>query len=173
MKINSYFKWVLKFLGIFFGIVIATLLIKETGTNLYLLYGAYLTALVVLVLTIYTAVKYFKGKAGKKVQFFNNDMDKIVWDSHNKMHFVFVLVLTAMNVIPVWIGICIMAVWEIGDGFKPWYYDFKPVGHPVRDWFRREFLYSNKFSFQDFFVWNIMGFGWGIILRNLFVLLIK
>ena len=97
--------------------------------------------------------------------FFNNDMNDIKWDRHNKMHYFGVMLMTAIPFIPWWFGISLMALWEIGDGLKPWWYDYQPSGHKLWDLFRRECLYSNKFSLQDFFVWNIAGFGWGMVIR--------
>ena len=106
------------------------------------------------------------------MQYFNNDMNKIVWDKHNKMHYFFVMLITAIIIIPWWVGILVAFVWEVGDGFKPWWYTYTPSGHKLWDWFRRECLYSNKFSFQDFFVWNIAGFGCGMVFRNLLNLIL-
>jgi hypothetical protein len=173
MAKSNFMKWALRLAGIFVAVIVLTLLLHEAGTNQYLLYGAIIAGAIVLSITVFEMVKYFKNKEGKKVQFFNNDMKSVVWDRHNKMHYFFVMEITAISVIPWWMGIAIMTVWEIGDGFKPWYYDYEPTGHKLLDWFRRECLYSNKFSFQDFFVWNIAGFAWGLMFRNLFILLIK
>jgi len=101
----------------------------------------------------------------------NNDLNRPVWDKHNKSHVVIVAVITASYFLPWifgkwWFGISLMTLWEIGDGFKPWWQEFKPTGHKFRDWFVENFLYSNKFSLQDFVIWNIAGFGWGILIRQ-------
>ena len=97
--------------------------------------------------------------------YFNNDISHPIWDRHNQGHLIGVAILTAIPFIPWWIGIALFTLWEIGDGFKPWYYEYTPTGHKLWDLFRRECLYSNKFSLQDFFIWNMAGFGWGIIIR--------
>ena len=97
--------------------------------------------------------------------YFNNDISSPIWDRHNQGHLIGVAVLTAIPFIPWWFGILLFTLWEIGDGFKPWYYDYEPTGHKIWDWFRKECLYSNKFSLQDFFIWNMTGFGWGMIIR--------
>ena len=112
------------------------------------------------------------SKLVTKMQYFNNDISSPVWDRHNKMHYFFVMAVTAIVFIPWWLGIAIMALWEIGDGFKPWWQTYEPTGHKLWDWFRKECLYSNKFSLQDFFVWNIAGFGFGMVIRNLLNLIL-
>ena len=104
---------------------------------------------------------------------FNDDMNHLSWDKHNKMHYSFVMLVTAIIFIPWWVGIAIMTLWEIGDGFKPWWQTYEPTGHKLWDWFRKECLYSNKFSLQDFFVWNIAGFGWGMMIRILLNFILK
>ena len=48
-------------------------------------------------------------------------------------------------------------IWEIGDGFKPWYYKFRPSGNKFKDWFVSNLLYSDKFSLQDVFIWDLGG----------------
>jgi len=57
--------------------------------------------------------------------------------------------------------------WEDWDGFKPWYtkfeYDeFQPYW---LNWLRENTLYSDGFSFQDAFIWDLCGalIGTGII----------
>lgn len=85
------------------------------------------------------------------------------------MYYFFVMLITAITIIPWWIGISVAFVWEVGDGFKPWWYTYTPSGHKLWDLFRRECLYSNKFSLQDFFVWNIAGFGWGMLIRHIII----
>ncbi len=50
-------------------------------------------------------------------------------------------------------------VWEIGDGLKPWYYLFKwnDDQSKVINILRRELLYSDKYSVQDVYFWNLLG----------------
>ena len=97
--------------------------------------------------------------------YFNNDLKSITWNTHNAMHLIGTALMTCLPFIPWWVGIAIMTLWEIGDGFKPLWSDYKPTGHKVWDLFRRECLYSDKFSLQDFIVWNMAGFGWGMLIR--------
>ena len=99
----------------------------------------------------------------------NNDLNKPIWDSHNKGHFLFGAILTGCLLFPWWLGIALLTVWEIGDGFKPWYTEYKPTGKKLWDWFRQNCLYSNYFSLQDFFIWIVEGFGWGMLIRQMLI----
>ena len=96
-----------------------------------------------------------------------HDLNKVVFDKHNKGHFLFGAIATACLLFPWWLAILLLTLWEIGDGFKPYYTEFKPTGNKLRDWFVSNCLYSNYFSLQDFFIWNVAGFGWGILARTL------
>ena len=60
-------------------------------------------------------------------------------------------------------------LWEIGDGFKPWFYTFKNIfRYPSWvNWLREELLYSNKFSIQDALVWDLGGAILGYLLITL------
>jgi hypothetical protein len=65
-----------------------------------------------------------------------------------------------------------MLAWEVGDGFKPWWYDFEPTGNKVRDWAVSNFLYSDKFSLQDVLVWNMSGLIGGLAFRYIMHLIL-
>ena len=53
----------------------------------------------------------------------------------------------------------IWLLWEIGDGFKPYYYLYNNNLNKsaLCNWLRKELLYSDKFSLQDIFIWNFFG----------------
>jgi hypothetical protein len=61
--------------------------------------------------------------------------------------------------------------WDIGDGFKPWYYTFKhDYDQPTwLNWLRQNFLYSDKFSLQDIFVWDLGGCILGIFILTMII----
>ena len=114
-------------------------------------------------------IKRLKGLINRKLKFeINNDLDKIVFNFHNSIHLFGALILVYF--FGFWIGYGAWLLWEIGDGFKPWYYKFK--WNPGISWlankFRQECLYSDKFSLQDVFVWNLAGALIGLILRLIF-----
>lgn len=96
----------------------------------------------------------------------NNDLNHLVWNHHNQFHVLATFIMTVVG--PWWGGYAVMLAWEIGDGFKPWWYDFEPTGHKVRDFFVANFLYSDKFSLQDVLVWNMSGFVSGVIAKLIF-----
>lgn len=99
----------------------------------------------------------------------NNDLYTPQWNRHNQFH----ILITAVLTIPFWwLGIAVMTLWEIGDGFKPWWYDFKPSGHKFRDWFVSNFMYSDKFSLQDVLIWNMSGLIGGLAFRYLMQLIL-
>ena len=95
------------------------------------------------------------------------DLDRINPSFHNKMHTIGSMITTvAANLFfklsPLESGLLSYALWfawEIGDGFKPWYTEFKyNLSQPkIINWLRQNFLYSDKFSLQDVCVWNLAG----------------
>jgi hypothetical protein len=98
----------------------------------------------------------------------NNDLSHPKWNKHNRFHVWFTAVLTV--VLPGYFtGYLCMLVWELGDGFKPWWYTFKydPSQSVFVNRLRENFLYSDKFSLQDVFYWNILGFIIGTIIKVL------
>ena len=98
----------------------------------------------------------------------NNDLYKIKFNVHNSIHLFGAWMLTYM--FGFWIGYGAWLLWEISDGFKPWYYDFrwKPGSSWIVNKFRQECLYSDKFSLQDIFIWNLSGAMIGLVLRLIF-----
>jgi hypothetical protein len=104
----------------------------------------------------------------------NNDLKKIVFSWHNKIHFygaIAIAVLVGYATGSPRIGFLASygtwMTWEVGDGFKPWYDQFKYDDFQpwIFNWLRENLLYSDGFSFQDAFVWNLSGalIGTGII----------
>lgn len=101
----------------------------------------------------------------------NNDLNNIKLDLHNSIHLIVSCVLVPF--LTYFWGILIASIttysvgvlWDIGDGFKPYWttYEDKYGGNWV-DFLRKELLYSNGFSFQDVFVWDLGGTLVGIIL---------
>ncbi len=87
----------------------------------------------------------------------NNDLNRLRFDIHNAGHligsFVFALLWGF------WVSYALWLLWELFDGFKPWYYTYKPLpDKPAAvNWFRQNFLYSDKFSLQDALVWDLGG----------------
>lgn len=114
--------------------------------------------------------------------YINNDLDRLNFDYHNIGHIIISFLLALMISLfcrrynGFAVAYAIGLLWEIGDGFKPWYYDapgrIKKAKIFTMDWLKREMLYSNKFSLQDIFIWNLLGAMWGeavnCIIRILF-----
>ena len=76
----------------------------------------------------------------------NNDLDDLKLDIHNIFHVVasfFIALFTNF-----WISYGIGQAWEVGDGLKPWYTEYKYNDRQGKylNWFRKNFLYSRKHS---------------------------
>ena len=99
----------------------------------------------------------------------NNDLGNIKYKNwHNWFHFCASIIFTiciyysydhkdvTLSALSAW-GIGIL--WDVMDGFKPWYYHFEyNDGHPSwLNWLRQNFNYSDKFSLQDILVWDLGG----------------
>jgi len=111
----------------------------------------------------------------------NNDLDLILFNWHNKFHFYVSMLIAGAAPLystgSVWfIGLSGFLVayiafltWELGDGFKPWYYDYKDKASLPAwlNWIRKEFLYSDKFSLQDVLVWDLAGAAIGGVLATI------
>ena len=109
----------------------------------------------------------------------NNDLSQIKYKNwHTWFHFCasIIFVITVyysydhkdifLSGLTAWaIGI----LWEFSDGFKDWYYHFKyDITQPVWvNWLRQNLIYSNKFSMQDVFIWDLFGCVIGIILLTI------
>lgn len=108
----------------------------------------------------------------------NFDLGNINFKSwHNWFHTVASITLAFTSVIfglsnspteTFWQVMIIGILWEIGDGFKPWYYDFKYNEHKsyVANMLRENLLYSDKFSCQDIIIWNFLGTLMGATTAN-------
>ena len=53
--------------------------------------------------------------------------------------------------------------WEIKDGIAPWYDDPRYVGCNI---ICKELWLSNKFSFQDAFIWDLLGASFGMVVAT-------
>jgi len=96
----------------------------------------------------------------------NNDLNKIVFSFHNKFHFwvgmaiaLFVGWLTRSAQVGFYSAYGVLILWEVLDGFKPWYTDFEYNDFQpfAINWLRENLLYADGFSYQDAFVWNLSG----------------
>ena len=101
----------------------------------------------------------------------NNDLDRIRLSYHNFTHILGSLILAVF--FGFWWSYGLWFLYEIFDGFKPWYYSasykVRTSKFPSINWFKKEFLYSDKFSLQDFLIWNLSG----ALLGTLFGTLLK
>jgi len=101
----------------------------------------------------------------------NNDLKDLKLDNHNLGHLLLsclmclVLCFTNGTLFAFLVTYAAWFAWEIGDGFKPWYTKFKynPNQSKFANWLRENFLYSNGFSYQDAFVWNLLGTFLGLV----------
>lgn len=101
----------------------------------------------------------------------NNDLDRVTFNLHNMAHFVGAYLLAL--VFGGSFSYLLWLVWEIGDGLKPWYYlYFYEYDKPkIWNWFRKNFFYSDKFSLQDVFIWNLGGVMLGSFVKWLIELI--
>lgn len=88
----------------------------------------------------------------------NNDLDDIKPSFHNIMHVVLTF-LMGIAFTPI-VGYVAMLLYEYTDGFKPRDKDFNRIESNPKFWenFKSSWLYSNKFSLQDIYIWNLSGF---------------
>ena len=96
----------------------------------------------------------------------NNDLNSIKLSKHNFVHLIgsFILVL----IYNWYIGYGLWFLWEITDGFKPWFYKFKYNDNQTKfiNYFRQNLFYSDKFSLQDIFIWNLIGSLIGLLTKS-------
>ena len=99
----------------------------------------------------------------------NNDLDRIRLSYHNFTHILGSLILAVF--FGFWWSYGLWFLYEIFDGFKPWYYsasyEIRTSKFPSLNWFKKEFLYSDKFSLQDFLIWNLSGAFLGTLFGTL------
>lgn len=97
----------------------------------------------------------------------NNDLKEASFTGHNRSHYwinwsgTFVSVFFA----PFYLVWLLMLLWEVWDGFKPWYTEFAYNDSQSKfvNWLRENCLYSNGFSVQDVVLWNSIGAIVGLI----------
>ena len=106
----------------------------------------------------------------------NKDLGNIKYKSwHNWFHlcasilFVIGFYFFSSHRIPVVAGLeawIIGILWDVGDGFKPWFYVFRHRDDRPAwlNWVRQNFFYSDKFSLQDVLVWDLIGCIIGIFI---------
>ena len=95
----------------------------------------------------------------------NNDLKNIVFSRHNKFHFWVALILSSSiglyssPEVGFIVSYGLWIAWEIGDGFKPWYTDFKYDEFQPNwmNWVRENFFYSDGFSLQDVIIFDFFG----------------
>ncbi len=87
----------------------------------------------------------------------NNDLSEIKFSFHNKGHFFGSMLIALFSSFG--LSYAIWIAWEIGDGLKPWYTEFKynPNQPKWVNTFRENFLYADGFSLQDAVVWDLSG----------------
>ena len=93
----------------------------------------------------------------------NNDLNNIQFNFHNSIHFFGCMLLAIIYDFQT--SIALGAAWEYGDGWKPWYTEYKPTGHYLWDLFRENCLYSDKFSLQDLLIHDLCGAAIGHVMR--------
>ena len=105
----------------------------------------------------------------------NNDLKSIRLNFHNSIHLLGSFILAVLfsfwwNLYGFFWSYGLWFLYEIFDGFKPWYYsasyEIKTAKFPSINWFKKEFLYSDKFSLQDFLIWNLSGAFLGTLFGN-------
>lgn len=98
----------------------------------------------------------------------NNDIKSPQFTEANAFHFLASFALALF--FGFWVAWGIGTLWEIGDGFKPWYWQAPPHIRNARpkhfwNWLKKEFCYSDKFSLQDWLIWDLLGACSGAIFR--------
>lgn len=95
----------------------------------------------------------------------NNDLNDLKLDTHNGFHLVASFLLAFFT--NFWISYGVGQAWEVGDGLKPWYtgFTYNPNQSKVVNYLRQNFLYSNGYSYQDAFVWDLAGAILGTLAR--------
>jgi hypothetical protein len=102
-----------------------------------------------------------------KPKFWNNDLGNIIFDFHNKFHFF----LSILGGLILGFGKTYLAgiLWEVKDGIGPWWDDPKwkhyNTDPGIKAWVIANLWMSNKFSFQDAFVWDLGGTIVGAAIR--------
>lgn len=104
----------------------------------------------------------------------NDDLNRIIFSGFNKIHFfgslalagilAYLATIVLINFMSIYwaaalawyIGFAAAheagIIWDIGDGFKPWF--TKGAGKPI---IIQELFYSDGFSLQDVLIWDLFG----------------
>ena len=89
----------------------------------------------------------------------NYDLKSIRLNYHNFSHLIGSFILAVL--FGFWWSYGFWFLLEIFDGYKRWYYaapyEVRISKFPSVNWFKKEFLYSDKFSLQDILIWNLSG----------------
>ena len=103
----------------------------------------------------------------------NNDLKTLRFKGHNSVHFFGSMLMAFLFGFEYSYGF--WTAWEIGDGFKPWWNDprYKHYNTDIglKAWLIANGLLSDKFSYQDAFVWNLGGAVIGSVASYLFKML--
>jgi len=110
----------------------------------------------------------------------NNDLSRVSFSWHNKFHYYMSMLIASLAPLSAFDGMSqimiglrgfivsygLFFIWEVGDGFKPWSSDYRILWNlPMWvNWLRKELLYSNKFSLEDIFIWNLGGSAVGSLI---------
>ena len=104
----------------------------------------------------------------------NYDLDNIKLNFHNSIHLLGSFILAVL--FGFWWSYGLWFLYEIFDGYKPWYYsapyEVRISKFPSLNWFKKEFLYSDKFSLQDILIFNLSGAFLGTLFGTLLKYLI-
>lgn len=84
-----------------------------------------------------------------------NDLEDLQLFGHNLMHVIGSFIIALLW--GFWAGYLFWFAWELFDGIKPWWFTFNKTGKAWRDFLVENLLYSDKFSLQDAFIWNLLG----------------
>ena len=117
------------------------------------------------------------------------DLDRLVFWGHNSVHLFGAMAIAIL--FGFWWGYGFWFAWELVDGIKPWWFTYNetvlaktdaymkengyyPGDLRVRIWKAMDYvrangLYSDKFSIQDAFVWDLFGALAGAAIHNYIV----
>lgn len=99
----------------------------------------------------------------------NNDLDNIVFSKHNLFHFWFSFLLGV--IFDFQTAYSVGVIYEGWDGTKKdcRIYKLKYYKYFMNliNWFRQNFLYSDRCSLQDLIIWDLMGSALGHIVGRI------
>jgi len=98
-----------------------------------------------------------------------NDLGNIVFSKHNLFHFWFSFLLAVISDFQT--AYSIGVVYEGWDGTKFHYSTYKEKYYKhfskIKNWFRKNFLYSDYLSLQDLLIFNLIGSACGHIVGRI------